>query len=892
MDQNIDELVDERKIRRKRRRRRRSPRKIKNYEDNNDEYDELERLQRTGIRNKKNTVELFRILVRTTDYVSRLNLLKLMINADSPCKRLFIDYQVLKILSGKFSDLGFGLKDLDMKLTVEDLLSRLPIPNRTMLDESKIWHIVSRWAKANNEDEMAQLEAEDETSPSCPSSPSNNKTSSPAAAAAIDPVLLDRVAEIAKLKLKQEDEQQQQRLPQEEPAPIGDDVPTLPIIKKEDEEVDIDPAVRETVNEMIATVISGQSEVNTGDDKKNAECVDEKAKAQVEPVQKAHLKAEDEQREIEAKIKTVKERAERLLDEWKLLKEQFRIPKKLKSKLRAEHERAADQAAEATGGVGSGDSSVNNTPSTSPPFPMLPSAFANPSASWKQGNLTYSQYQQQQQKFHFAPFSKANENNHRLSRFDDTSGLLHRKDLEVSQTHRRNFIRTKREIEAREKVDIEQRMRAHADKCKYLSLNPEMTPFFDEYPEYHFDFGLNKWIPMPPPTHTFTPFKNNMPLPRMAVLPLEAFRPGERVESNRRYYPPGVVEDSTMFEAYFNCNNSEDDVNMNVEQQDHQEPQHDDVASQQQPPPKSIDFLSSEVPNEIPFLDAVSSAVRGPEKRESEFDDDKCLEQPDNNCSNENNVAVDMDIIKLNRCSGNASSSSSTSSSRQSEPPPLVIRLPPNWNVARDCMGNVYYYNSVTRESQWEPPVFNEEDYDEVEDDGEETVEMETASPENNDDKQQQQQQQQQQQRQQQRDEDTDDEDEEDEQNNVQTEKIADDLASDLSAQEKELLLTRKRRSKAERRFERKQKKERDREKREYERKRRRERHGKHRRNGLVKEHLIPVSLLITILLHSLLLVFIGPIVDEVMTSSKRLVCTTYSLETCIIIFSHSFISN
>merc|ERR1712228_174547 len=63
---------------------------------------------------------------------------------------------------------------------------------------------------------------------------------------------------------------------------------------------------------------------------------------------------------------------------------------------------------------------------------------------------------------------------------------------------------------------------------------------------------------------------------------------------------------------------------------------------------------------------------------------------------------------------------------------------------------------------------------------------------------------------------------------------------SDLSAQERNILLRFSKLSKEERQNERRQKRERDREKREYERKRRRERHGKHRKDGLVQEHLIP----------------------------------------------------
>ena len=61
--------------------------------------------------------------------------------------------------------------------------------------------------------------------------------------------------------------------------------------------------------------------------------------------------------------------------------------------------------------------------------------------------------------------------------------------------------------------------------------------------------------------------------------------------------------------------------------------------------------------------------------------------------------------------------------------------------------------------------------------------------------------------------------------------------------QEKDLLLRNyRRKTKEERQHERRQKREQNREKREYEKKRRRERHVKHRREGLVTEHLIPVS--------------------------------------------------
>ena len=72
------------------------------------------------------------------------------------------------------------------------------------------------------------------------------------------------------------------------------------------------------------------------------------------------------------------------------------------------------------------------------------------------------------------------------------------------------------------------------------------------------------------------------------------------------------------------------------------------------------------------------------------------------------------------------------------------------------------------------------------------------------------------------------------------------DIVSDLSEHEKLLLLRNNRKkSKEERQHERRQKREQNREKREYEKKRRRERHGKHRRDGLVQEHFIPVSIVV-----------------------------------------------
>ena len=169
---------------------------------------------------------------------------------------------------------------------------------------------------------------------------------------------------------------------------------------------------------------------------------------------------------------------------------------------------------------------------------------------------------------------------------------------------------------------------------------------------------------------------------------------------------------------------------------------------------------------------------------------------------------------------------------------------------ALDPEGRIYYYNKKTRETQWEPPVTD--DIQSATEIKSTEVQIETASTaseddecmdldaeENCEDSD---------------DEDENDSDQEDEQSKSKSgsggslknegfHSGLNEVDSDLSETEKLLLLRNSRKkTKEERQHERRQKREQNREKREYEKKRRRERHGKHRRDGLVQEHFIPVS--------------------------------------------------
>ena len=187
----------------------------------------------------------------------------------------------------------------------------------------------------------------------------------------------------------------------------------------------------------------------------------------------------------------------------------------------------------------------------------------------------------------------------------------------------------------------------------------------------------------------------------------------------------------------------------------------------------------------------------------------------------------------------------------------LTMKLPASWRITKDAKGRVYYYNIKTKVTQWTPPNGTEST---PENESSSTnlvkgenltthhVDMHGESPESEDDEEMEEIDDNEDTTVDENGEDSDiDEEEEDVDINLDMDldaKILDNPQgpySDLSDQERTLLLRFSKLSKEERQNERRQKRERDREKREYERKRRRERHGKHRKDGLVTEHLIPV---------------------------------------------------
>lgn len=129
------------------------PKKIRaEIMDDNDLDDEIMNLGRTGVKRKEHILKLSRLMVRAKNIDARCNILSLIREGELPCRRLFLDYQGLRLLYGWLSDSIIKETNANLILITEILetLKTLPIPNKTMTKDSKVYSIVEKWANSKN----------------------------------------------------------------------------------------------------------------------------------------------------------------------------------------------------------------------------------------------------------------------------------------------------------------------------------------------------------------------------------------------------------------------------------------------------------------------------------------------------------------------------------------------------------------------------------------------------------------------------------------------------------------------------------------------------------------------------------------------------------------------
>ncbi|EDV96058.1 probable histone-lysine N-methyltransferase CG1716 [Drosophila grimshawi] len=119
----------------------RAPRKPD--QEDPDVLEQLTLLSGSGLKNQLDTLRFSRCMVRAKLLETRLQLLGVLTRGELPCRRLFLDYHGLRLLHAWISESG---SDKQLRLALLDALESLPIPNKTMLNDSRVYQSVQLWS--------------------------------------------------------------------------------------------------------------------------------------------------------------------------------------------------------------------------------------------------------------------------------------------------------------------------------------------------------------------------------------------------------------------------------------------------------------------------------------------------------------------------------------------------------------------------------------------------------------------------------------------------------------------------------------------------------------------------------------------------------------------------
>lgn len=155
-----DEIIDAKKVAKSKTTRKRRIKKVKTKVDfgladtfaDLDLEKDIASLTRTGLKNQAHTLSLNRLMVRAKILDSRIRLLEILQKGEAPCRRLFLDYHGLRLLHGWMIEIDPNdmQRDVEFRLRIVESLETLPIPNKTMLKDSKVFQIVQAWADEKN----------------------------------------------------------------------------------------------------------------------------------------------------------------------------------------------------------------------------------------------------------------------------------------------------------------------------------------------------------------------------------------------------------------------------------------------------------------------------------------------------------------------------------------------------------------------------------------------------------------------------------------------------------------------------------------------------------------------------------------------------------------------
>lgn len=143
------EKIEKKENREKDMKKKKDEKKPTDYMEDEDLEEEIDKLCSGGLKNRAHTLTLSRLMVRSRELEHRTRLLRLIQSGEQPCRRLFLDYHGLRLIWSYVMDISTNDSDEAQQFRLEVLktLNTLPIPNKTMLMDSKIYNVVEKWSK-------------------------------------------------------------------------------------------------------------------------------------------------------------------------------------------------------------------------------------------------------------------------------------------------------------------------------------------------------------------------------------------------------------------------------------------------------------------------------------------------------------------------------------------------------------------------------------------------------------------------------------------------------------------------------------------------------------------------------------------------------------------------
>lgn len=264
---------------------------------------EIEQLVNVGyLKNKSQTMTLARLMVRADDNADRAKLLDVINNTkEQVYLRLFLDYHGLQLIWSWMVD----TEDPVLRIAILQVLSILPVPNRTVLTDSKVWETVEKWANSENVTEhIPSLSSSKAVSPKDDSLSQTSQGTSDSQSP----------------KTINDSSQSSFQLAADEKIPEDDD----PFVPNHD--------ITECKESVTAEAVSNIPDEKKIDISEPSSIIEDKR------IEELPKKVSDD----ESILTNVSYWAKKLLDQWKDLKEGFKIPRIIRQN-RQDHEKEAEE---------------------------------------------------------------------------------------------------------------------------------------------------------------------------------------------------------------------------------------------------------------------------------------------------------------------------------------------------------------------------------------------------------------------------------------------------------------------------------------------------------------------------------------------------------------------